>query len=406
MGESADNSSAEEEQGIAGELDRSDIVNVSNITNDPNYDAQFTADSLQDRGLPAQNFMSPENFAQTTQGGASDPLALDDGFYNNISSGFSGGAPLGNASPNVNVLVENLPSLSANNLSFGQAQGSNQIYPDAILRLPEIRNVTTTKPTDKEEKEGEDLAKFAAQQAFSAGTASDLTIPDISGDLPNEKSFQKETEDFSDFNFSRSNAAQGLRDRMSPTSGIFPLVDLVLGFPARNQINRLDQGFVPNFDEDGNITGTKDISFGSNQTVGLLGQNPDLTNIYGSNQNNQGVSSVSVDDNGNETVQPITNPMTGVTRCPDGYTFDSDLNACRLDTGTTNVTTTPVSSGDDLFFRRTALDTAPSNLPSGFNFDEANKRFTSSFAVNPNIFNRPPNLTGFTPFSNFRPFSK
>ena len=46
MGESADNGSAEEEQGIAGELDRSDVVNVSNITNDPNYDAQFTADNL------------------------------------------------------------------------------------------------------------------------------------------------------------------------------------------------------------------------------------------------------------------------------------------------------------------------------------------------------------------------
>ena len=38
MGESADNGSAEEEQGIAGELDRSDVVNVSNITNDPNYE--------------------------------------------------------------------------------------------------------------------------------------------------------------------------------------------------------------------------------------------------------------------------------------------------------------------------------------------------------------------------------
>ena len=79
MGESADNGSAEEEQGIAGELDRSDVVNVSNITNDPNYDAQFTADNLEDRfgEGTAQNFMSPENFAQTTQGGASDPFALD-----------------------------------------------------------------------------------------------------------------------------------------------------------------------------------------------------------------------------------------------------------------------------------------------------------------------------------------
>ena len=42
----------------------------SNIVGSSSYDAQFTADNLEARGLPPENFMSAANFAQTRQGGA------------------------------------------------------------------------------------------------------------------------------------------------------------------------------------------------------------------------------------------------------------------------------------------------------------------------------------------------
>ena len=42
----------------------------SNIVGSSSYDAQFTADNLEARGLDPQGFMSAANFAQTTQGGA------------------------------------------------------------------------------------------------------------------------------------------------------------------------------------------------------------------------------------------------------------------------------------------------------------------------------------------------
>ena len=428
MGESADNGQDTNEFISDEELNQiaKDAEDVrggrSNITDSSSYDAQFTADNLEDRfgEGTAQNFMSPENFAQTTQGGASDPFALDDGFYNNVTSAFSGGAPLGVASPNAVVNVQELPSLLANNISFGQAQPTDQIYPDAILRLPEIRNnlVNNTVYPDAilrlpeirnenvdSKKEEEDLATLAAQQAFSVGSAPTITIPDISGDIPSAETFKKETEDFSDFNFSGSNAAQALRDRARPTSGLLPLVDLVLGFPARRELGRLDQGFVPTFDDDGNIIGTQNISFGSNQTEGLLGQNPDLTNIFQGVQGMQTPTNVQTDDNGNQTVPPVTNPMTGITKCPEGYKFDEDLQACRVDTGSSGDSDEPLVASGDRFFRRSLLDTAPSNLPSGFDFDAANKQFTSRFALNPSLFNRPPQTVGFTPFSSFRPFN-
>ena len=75
MGDSgSDTSAAEEEQGIAGELTQEDVTTQpsrSNIVGSSSYDAQFTADNLEARGLPPENFMSAANFAQTTQGGAS-----------------------------------------------------------------------------------------------------------------------------------------------------------------------------------------------------------------------------------------------------------------------------------------------------------------------------------------------
>ena len=74
MGDSgSDSDAAEEEQGIAGELTQADVTTQpsrSNIVGSSSYDAQFTADNLEARGLDPSNFMSPSNFAQTTQGGA------------------------------------------------------------------------------------------------------------------------------------------------------------------------------------------------------------------------------------------------------------------------------------------------------------------------------------------------
>ena len=109
------------------------------------------------------------------------------------------------------------------------------------------------------------------------------------------------------------------------------------------------------------------------------------------------------DNNNNEVVQPITNQITGQTRCPDGYVFDEDLQACRLDTGTNKLSNTPINvSGTNVptsgFFRGSLLDNAPMNTPSGFNFADANQKFVNQFVYDPSIYNNPMGLSGFTPF--------
>ena len=79
---------------------------------------------------------------------------------------------------------------------------------------------------------------------------------------------------------------------------------------------------------------------------------------------------------------------------PDGYVFDEDLQACRLDTST-SVDQAAAPDGE-IFFRRTSLDDAPVNTPSGFDFDAANTRFVQSYGSRPDFYRSPMSLTGFT----------
>ena len=112
-----------------------------------------------------------------------------------------------------------------------------------------------------------------------------------------------------------------------------------------------------------------------------------------------------------EVTPTVTNPATGREECPDGYIFDPDLNACRLDTrsGTTaapDAPTTPVTPGE-MYARTGLLDVAPEGLMgfrerygAGFgtpsDFGAANLAFRQQAAISPEYFQTPPKLTGYT----------
>mgnify|MGYP003146516634 CR=1 FL=1 len=111
-----------------------------------------------------------------------------------------------------------------------------------------------------------------------------------------------------------------------------------------------------------------------------------------------------------ETTPPVTNPLTGASRCPDGFIFDEGLQTCRRKTTAELAETgsggspAPMASGGgaaasqpgDIFYRRSILDDAPANLPQGFDFDAANRRFIQSYGVRPDNYRMPLSLTGFT----------
>ncbi len=117
------------------------------------------------------------------------------------------------------------------------------------------------------------------------------------------------------------------------------------------------------------------------------------------------------DDDQPQITSTVTNPATGREECPDGYIFDEDLNACRLDTrgGTTTAPDAPAAPGvpGAQYARMGLLDVAPEGLMgfqerygAGFgtpaDFGAANLAFRQQGAISPEYYQTPPKLTGYT----------
>lgn len=117
------------------------------------------------------------------------------------------------------------------------------------------------------------------------------------------------------------------------------------------------------------------------------------------------------DGKGADTVPPVTNPVTGEQQCPDGYVFDADLQACRLDTALQNVGGTVGGTGFDYepgtYARMGLLDVAPEDLGgfastygTGFgtqpDFESANLDYRRRAGTQAGIFQDPYNLEGMT----------
>lgn len=164
------------------------------------------------------------------------------------------------------------------------------------------------------------------------------------------------------------------------------------GFLGRQIAAGIGADGVPNYDmsfpEGSRIRGVTTTNF---VDLPFMGTTPVSTYT---GLNNPNAPADTSDDGSDNIVAPQTNPMTNQPRCPDGYIFDDDLQACRVD----------VSAGarqartddGDIFYRRTALDDAPANVPSGFDFNAANRRFTQSYGYRPDFYRSPMSLTGFT----------
>lgn len=109
-----------------------------------------------------------------------------------------------------------------------------------------------------------------------------------------------------------------------------------------------------------------------------------------------------------DEIKPV-DPVTG--QCPEGYIFDEQLNACRLDTragaGAGGGVGSVVPPAPGAYARMGLLDVAPTGLPEfqqrygvGFgtpqDFTAANLNFRRQGATYPEYFKRPPQLSGYT----------
>jgi len=98
-----------------------------------------------------------------------------------------------------------------------------------------------------------------------------------------------------------------------------------------------------------------------------------------------------------EVVGSITDEATGQERCPTGYMFDEDLQACRLETGMGVVEPQDATAA---YARMGLLDVAPdfsgSAFGDGAGFGAANLSFRRGSATRPDIFRTRPSLEGYT----------
>lgn len=237
------------------------------------------------------------------------------------------------------------------------------------------------------------MAQADIQNRFMSGQALGDNLNNFARDMPNIL----ETQDFArEQNYFDANPMSTLAN--APYTSRSEEINVGAGdvFGLKNQIaNKLSKGGTPYFNTQGDIIGAT----GQTPMFGI----PFLPNVRtytGLNSGNPfGDPTIGSDESTPETVAPTRNPVSGQPVCPDGYRFDNDLQACRLDTSSTNMPTNPnpVPSGD-AYYRATSLDNVPMNVPSGFDFNKANQNFIDSFAYRPANFTNQMSLTGFTPF--------
>lgn len=194
-----------------------------------------------------------------------------------------------------------------------------------------------------------------------------------------------------------------LQERMQQAQsgyGIPSLLGKGLGAVGQFTLGRIGKGIAaggrPVFDSSGNIAGVFNESpFGFGEVyTGMPVEGVEGTG-YDAGGGESGFGDI-------EDVKPA-NPVTG--QCDEGYIFDEDLQACRLDTGgsaAAGAVGTTFAPG--AYARMGLLDVAPTGLPQfseqygipSQDFDAANLAFRRGTATQAGIFQDPYDLTGYT----------
>lgn len=127
-------------------------------------------------------------------------------------------------------------------------------------------------------------------------------------------------------------------------------------------------------------------------------QDPNYTGAYANLVRPYDDSATRYRDDRPEIVGSITDTATGEEKCPTGYMFDEDLQACRLDTGMAGTPVDDRNDGTAAYARMGLLDVAPDFSGSAFGdgllFDERNKMFRLRSATRPDIFRTRPSTIG------------
>ena len=191
-----------------------------------------------------------------------------------------------------------------------------------------------------------------------------------------------------------------LDDRMAKAQNLPGLLGIMANFNLSNIRSGLQKGYAPAFDKAGQIQGV----FGPDP-FGFGGLVYSGNPIEGNEATGWSDPTEGGDGDPRPEIAPV-NPETG--QCDEGYMFDEDMQACRLDTGfTSGGQPDGFAPESGAYARMGLLDVAPTGLPqfqqqygAGFGtpseFADANLAFRRQGAYRPEYFDQPYPTTGYT----------
>jgi len=188
--------------------------------------------------------------------------------------------------------------------------------------------------------------------------------------------------------------------RMAKAQNLPGLLGIMANFNLSNIRSGLQKGYAPAFDKAGQIQGV----FGPDP-FGFGGLVYSGNPIEGNEATGYSDPTEGGDGDPRPEVAPV-NPETG--QCDEGYMFDEDMQACRLDTGfASGGQPDGFAPESGAYARMGLLDEAPTGLPefqqrygAGFGtpseFADANLAFRKRGAYRPEYFDQPYPTTGYT----------
>ena len=278
---------------------------------------------------------------------------------------------------------------------------TNFSYPNA-----QNYSVQQIDPYDIQQTQAQNFAQNIGLATMANANLSPEAMASIgtTGYSPNSVTGFSNPTDVSDFtNASQMQSMSNINNMAK--NGMFPnvpsvvsgLLNAVSKMNANNTIDNVNMGYTPTY-SGGQVTGTTGYGIGMGSPDGAV-QGYDVFSSNSPSEKSFGGNDIGGGESDPLVVQATRNPVSGQPVCPDGYRYDDDLQACRLDTSSPNrsMNNNPFPSGD-AYYRATSLDQAPVNAPSGFDFNSANQNFVNNFAYRPANFTNQMGLSGFTPF--------
>ena len=325
----------------------------------------------------------------------SNDFGLSDDYGNDYSNGGDPNDQARSVSAANNELARSLGKERAEKFAAGQDFVNKFSNPYQSTMTPQEMAFQQTPAAQRIAQSYIDYAGIMGPELYSAGNVGgsllDFFKTGSTGSVPIRSNYFDDPTTLSAFKDIALGQIPGRMDKAKAGYGVPGGFGAAMGAMGQFTLGRmqkaLEEGGRPVFDAQGQLKGVF--------SKGLFGGE-----VY-TGAPVEGVEGTGYDAGGQGRDEPIkaVDPETG--QCPEGYIFDEDLQACRLDTGGVAAASAASQAfAPGAYARMSLLDQAPQGLlqvaGQPYDFDAANKAFRMATATRPEYYSDPYDLQGYT----------